>query len=292
MLITRVGKAFYKIIPESPYDLINLSLILNRSSVQLHEKHRVKKTEFETKKDLKLVLKKIILTNISHTKFNSLDALEIVGQYQKNLASKNLYLNVPFYLKKKFSKNQKKFLKNLAEEKIYYVGVDVNCIVVGYSKNYTFTEIYRKQFNFKRIDLRKQVSIVLDKFKIPFKENPTIFKCLTQFVKDFTRSTSREWKLLERDIALDWQSCINSKIREQKLIRYFVSRKTSALNTKEELLVKIAECNIKELFINPQIDLNLYNYLVPLLAEKIKIIPFKPELHNFMKEGFLGYTYF
>lgn len=293
MIVKKKEQNKYTLIPESSYDLINLSLILNRANIVLTQKQRVQKNPYQKKTDLKPKIITLCINNVSNFEFTKLDSLAITGQHKNNLITKSLHVNNSFILQKKLSKNEKKFLNNLDTKKTYYLGIDVNTILLGYTKNYQFTEIYKKEFSFKRIDYKKQILLVLNQFQEILKNNKVHFKCLTAFVSDFNKWTPYNWTALEDDVSLSWQSCVSSKIRENKLIQYFYLKKRHLwVDSPEQLLEKLDTCEIKEIFLNPSINIDLYNKIFKKDPRVIKIVPYTKALSHFLKNGFLGFLYF
>ena len=294
MIFQKVGPKTYLVKAESSYDLMNLSLVLFKSDVFYFQKQRVRKEDEEKKDEIKPKKVRICLNQVSATYFSNLDSLEIKGQFKNKPIFKTLKVNQEFFIVKRLQKNTRKFLNNLDQEKTYYLGVDVGVIQFGYSKNYEFTELYRKEFSFKNINYKKQLLSVLDKLKPYFKDKPIFFKCLLPFIKDFNRWTNYNWIELKRDVSLDWESCISAKIKENKLIQYFLRNKKNWVLQVESLIQELDLGNINCIYINPMVSMNLYNQhiLKKLLLNKIKIVPYTKDLSYLMSNGFIAFKYF
>lgn len=282
----------YQVTAETHYDLININLLLNKADVIVKQSRLLKRSEFETKKDAKAAICYVRVSNIARTRFTSFSSLEVFGQFKGHMLKKIIRLDHPFVLCRRLTRNDIKYLRNLDDDRTYYMGVDTEAVIVGYSKNYCFHEIYRKQFSFRKTDLKKLLSVVLRKFDEVFKNRSVIYKCPSQFVKEFNSWTNRVWAELKRDLELDWQSSVNNKIREQKMIRYFVTRRTRSITETTQLQQAIEMCFIKNLFVSAKIDLVLYNHLVRIMPEKLKLVPYTKDLDRFMPEGFIGFSYF
>lgn len=291
MIIKKIGKNQYQITAESEYDLINLSLILNKSTIVLFKKYKEKR-ENQTKKDSKIILKKIILKEINKVEFSNFNSLAVYGQRGPNIIKDNIIVNKPFILIKKLKKNLTKFLSVLDQEKTYYMGVEVNKIIVGYSKNYNFQRLYLKQFSIKKNSLKEVVLEVLNKFKFEINQYKFTFKCSPSIIKELNNWTSKSWSALRRDLRLDWESCFENKKKEQKLIYYFLNNKKKAEVDPQQVLEGLQNEMVQKIFVNPQLNLKYYNEYIKKSPEKIKILPYTKEISNFMPQGVISFNYF